>query len=124
MNDNVACACHRDARWDVVNRSFSCSTFEILQTVLGHRSDGELIGCVLDDTTATVQWDRLVTSDRLSSTERALLHIARGCSIIERHGIRADHAGVVTEAIACAVDSAGRGMRRSATGRSDSENVS
>jgi len=96
MNDPDAVSDQAEARWDIVARSASTSTFAMLHALLAQRTDGELIGCIIDETTATVHWDTLINSGRLSSTERAITHIARGCKIIERHGIRPDHRTLVT----------------------------
>ena len=43
------------------------------------------IGYELASGGAWVDWDRLATSS-LSSTEKAVVHIARGCAILERAG--------------------------------------
>ena len=42
-------------------------------------------GYVLSTTGAEIDWDLLLES-WLSTTEKAVVHIARGCAILERHG--------------------------------------
>jgi hypothetical protein len=87
-------------RWIVIDRSADNITYTLLTSVFGHRIDGELIGCVITNTRANAYWDTLECSDRLSSSERAIACLARGCFMIEQHGVRADHGRLVVESIA------------------------
>lgn len=59
-------------------------TLRILSKLLDHRSRMPA-GYERSDLGAWVDWDALAGS-YLSSTEVAVVHIARGCAIAERHG--------------------------------------
>lgn len=63
------------------------ATLRLLSQLLGHRSDhgDDRLGYRPTGPGAFVDWDRLTTG-YLSSTEKGTVHIARGCSILERHG--------------------------------------
>jgi hypothetical protein len=61
------------------------ATLAILAALLGHRADRQELGYIADEYGADVDWDRL-TNGKLSTTEVATIHIARGCAIVERHG--------------------------------------
>jgi hypothetical protein len=60
-------------------------TLSVLRALVGHRADREQLGYRPDEWGADVDWD-LLASGKLSTTEKATVHIARGCAIIERHG--------------------------------------
>lgn len=63
------------------------STLRLLEDLLGHRQDRTEIGYPPEQDGAEVDWDALTSIDaKVSSTERAVLLIAHGCSILERHG--------------------------------------
>jgi hypothetical protein len=57
----------------------------VLRALVGHRADREQLGYRPDGWGADVDRD-LLASGKLSTTEKATVHIARGCAIIERHG--------------------------------------
>ena len=59
-------------------------TLALLGALLGDRST-EVPGYSLDETGADVDWD-LLLEGWLSTTEKAVVHIAHGCAILERHG--------------------------------------
>jgi hypothetical protein len=42
-------------------------------------------GCTPDETRADVDWD-LLADGFLSTSEKAVVHIAHGCAVLERHG--------------------------------------
>ncbi|MHB1533070.1 MAG: hypothetical protein ACYC1D_00345 [Acidimicrobiales bacterium] len=74
------------------------STLAILADLLDHRSTLP-DGYELTEHGAWVDWDALRRS-WLSSTEVAVVHIARGCAIAERHGgLPLSVAGAVREAV-------------------------
>ena len=58
-------------------------TLALLGALLGDRST-EVPGYSLDETGADVDWD-LLLEGWLSTTEKAVVHIAHGCAILERH---------------------------------------
>lgn len=58
----------------------------ILNALLGHRAERPT-GYVPDEWGADVDWE-LLTESYLSTTEKATLHIARGCALVECHGGR------------------------------------
>lgn len=60
-------------------------TLRLLDGLLGHRRDQAELGYYPDQWGAEVDWDRLTNGD-LSTSEVAVVHIARGCAIAERHG--------------------------------------
>lgn len=60
-------------------------TLRLLGALLAHRSDREDLGYTVTEHGAFVDWERL-SSGRLSSTEVATVHIARGCAVLERAG--------------------------------------
>jgi hypothetical protein len=60
-------------------------TLRLLDGLLGHRHDRAEVGYRPDQWGAEVDWDRL-TSGVLSTSEVAVIHIAHGCAIAERHG--------------------------------------
>ena len=61
-------------------------TLKLLDGLLGHKAgDLRAIGYEPTDVGAWVDWDRLANS-YLSTTERAVLRIALGCSALERRG--------------------------------------
>jgi hypothetical protein len=57
----------------------------VLRALVGYRADREQLGYRPDECGTDVDWD-LLASGKLSATEKATVHIARGCAIIERHG--------------------------------------
>jgi hypothetical protein len=57
----------------------------VLRALVGHRADREQLGYRPDEWGADVDWNLLATG-KLSTTEKATVHIAQGCAIIERHG--------------------------------------
>ena len=59
-------------------------TLALLGALLGDRSKLPE-GYILSTTDADVDWDLLLES-WLSTTEKAVVHIAHGCAILERHG--------------------------------------
>ncbi len=59
-------------------------TLALLGALLGDRSKLPE-GYILSTTGADVDWDLLLES-WLSTTEKAVVHIANGCAILERHG--------------------------------------
>ena len=59
-------------------------TLALLGALLGDRST-EVPGYSLDEKGADVDWD-LLLEGWLSTTEKAVVHIAHGCAILERHG--------------------------------------
>ncbi len=62
------------------------ATLELLSSLLADKhADVAAIGYAATEHGATVDWDRLEQS-WLSSTERAVVHLARGCAILERVG--------------------------------------
>ncbi len=74
-------------------------TLRLLAALVGRRVDKERLGYSATEHGAIVDWERMVTGP-LSSTEVATVHIARGCSILERAGGLPQHlAGVVTEVV-------------------------
>lgn len=60
-------------------------TLRLLDGLLGHRRDQAELGYYPDRWGAEVDWDRL-TNGISSTSEVAVVHIARGCAIAERHG--------------------------------------
>ncbi len=60
-------------------------SLSVLRALVGHRADREQLGYRPDEWGADVDWD-LLASGKLSTTEKAIVYIARGCAIIERHG--------------------------------------
>ena len=62
-------------------------TLRLLEELLGHRQDREELGYSAEEDGAEVDWEVLTSTDAtVSSTEHAVLLIAQGCSILERHG--------------------------------------
>jgi hypothetical protein len=59
-------------------------TLALLGALLGDRSTA-VPGYTVDETGADVDWDVLLEG-WLSTTEKAVVHIAHGCAILERHG--------------------------------------
>jgi hypothetical protein len=59
-------------------------TLALLGALLGDRCKLPE-GYILSTTDADVDWDLLLES-WLSTTEKAVVHIAHGCAILERHG--------------------------------------
>ncbi len=59
-------------------------TLALLGALLGQRSKLPA-GYILSTTGADVHWELLAES-WLSTTEKAVVHIAHGCAILERHG--------------------------------------
>lgn len=57
----------------------------LLHGLLGHRADRAELGYQPDESGAVVDWDQLM-GGALSTTEVAVVHIALGCAIAERHG--------------------------------------
>lgn len=66
-------------------------TLRLLGDLLGHRNDGQSVGFMPTDSGAMVCWNLLLGGTKLSTTERAVMHIARGCCTIEWHGVQANH---------------------------------
>ncbi len=63
------------------------NTLALLSSLVGHRTDDERLGYMVDEWGAEVDWDLLTSTDApVSSTERAALIVAHGCSILECHG--------------------------------------
>ena len=60
------------------------NTLALLGVLLGERSKLPE-GYILSTTGADVDWELLAES-WLSTTEKAAVHIAHGCAILERHG--------------------------------------
>ena len=60
-------------------------TLRLLDGLLGHRHDRAEVGYRPDQWGAEVDWDQL-TSGVLSTSAVAVIHIAQGCAIAERHG--------------------------------------
>jgi len=61
-------------------------TLALLGALLGDRSKLPE-GYILSTTGADVDWDLLASAESwLSTTEKAVVHIAHGCAILERHG--------------------------------------
>ena len=58
------------------------NTLRLLAELLGHREE---LGYGPTEHGAWVDWEAL-SDGKLSSTERAAVHIARGCATLERHG--------------------------------------
>jgi hypothetical protein len=61
-------------------------TLELLGALVGHRDDRDELGYAPTEHGANVDWERLTTSSMLSTTERAMAQIARGCATLERAG--------------------------------------
>ena len=59
-------------------------TLAVLGALLGHRGSA-VAGYAPDDWGAEVDWE-LLAGSYPSTTEKATLHIARGCAIAEAHG--------------------------------------
>jgi hypothetical protein len=59
-------------------------TLALLNALLGDRTH-PAPGYTPDETGADVDWEELLAS-WLSTSEKAVAHIARGCSVLERHG--------------------------------------
>jgi len=59
-------------------------TLALLHALIGDRTHPPP-GYTLDETGADVDWDLLAES-WLSTSEKAVVHIAHGCAILERHG--------------------------------------
>jgi hypothetical protein len=59
-------------------------TLAVLDALLGNRETPSA-GYTPDETGADVDWDLLANSC-LSTSERAVVHIARGCAMLERQG--------------------------------------
>jgi hypothetical protein len=59
-------------------------TLALLNVLLGHRQTLPA-GYRPDESGADVDWDLLADS-YLSTSDRAVVHIAHGCAILERHG--------------------------------------
>lgn len=68
-----------------LHRDDTPHTLRLLDGLLGHRSDRAELGYQPDQWGAEVDWDRLA-GGALSITEVAVVHIALGCAIAERHG--------------------------------------
>lgn len=60
-------------------------TLQLVAALVGHRADSEELGYVATEHGAWIDWDQLAAG-RLSSTEIATVHIARGCAALERAG--------------------------------------
>lgn len=70
-----------------LHRADYANTLRLLEEVVGHRHDREELGYSPEQDGAEVDWEALTSTDaKVSSTERAVLLIAQGCSILERHG--------------------------------------
>lgn len=61
-------------------------TLELVRALVGHRDDRDELGYSPTEHGAHVDWDRLTTTHKLSSTEKAAAQIARGCATLERAG--------------------------------------
>ena len=59
-------------------------TLALLNALLGDRTH-PAPGYTLDETGADVDWD-LLADGYLSTSEKAVVHIAHRCSVLERHG--------------------------------------
>lgn len=81
-------------------------TLRFLTAVVGHRADAAGLGFDATEQGAWVDWDAL-ERDRLSSTERAVVRIARGVETLECSG----GAGLLTRPILDAVTAALGGER-------------
>jgi hypothetical protein len=60
-------------------------TLNLLSALLGHRRDWDALSYRPTEWGAEIDWERLANGP-LSSTEIAVIHIARGCAIGERSG--------------------------------------
>jgi hypothetical protein len=70
-----------------LHRADYAHTLRLLQEVVGNRADHEELGYLPEEDGADVDWEALTSPEaKVSSTEHAVLLIAHGCSIIERHG--------------------------------------
>jgi hypothetical protein len=67
-----------------LHRDNVADTLALLHALIGDRSTA-VPGYTVDETGADVDWDLLAES-WLSRTEKAVVHIAHGCAILERHG--------------------------------------
>jgi hypothetical protein len=57
-------------------------SLSVLRALVGHRADREQLGYRPDEWGADVDWDLLATG-KLSTTEKATVHIARGSDLRE-----------------------------------------
>ena len=74
-------------------------TLRLLAELLGSRSDRASLGYSPTENGAWVDWDGLV-SGVLSSMEKAVVHLARGCAVLEPHGGSPPHiAGTLREVV-------------------------
>lgn len=60
-------------------------TLRLLLNLLDGRTDNDSLGFYPSDAGAYVDWERLTTAP-LSSTQIGIVHIARGCAVLERSG--------------------------------------
>jgi hypothetical protein len=85
-------------------------TLALLQALFAGRVDDAAgIGFACSETGAWVDWDRLTAGSWLSSREIAVVYIAQGCAIAERHGGVGPLCGVVVKTVTalCAARKAG-----------------
>ena len=61
------------------------NTLRLLAELVGGRDDRAELGYSPTEHGAYVDWEALADG-KLSSTERAAIHIAHGCATLERHG--------------------------------------
>ena len=74
-------------------------TLRLLAALVGSRTDKERLGYAPTEHGAFVDWDRM-SAGPLSSTEVAIVHIARGCATLERAGgVPRPLPAVVTEVV-------------------------
>jgi hypothetical protein len=59
-------------------------TLHLLAVLLGRRTDRDRLGYHPSEYGAMVDWERLLGAP-LSTSEVAVVHIARGCATLERH---------------------------------------
>lgn len=75
-------------------------TLRLLRAVFTGRTDFTRLGYHPDGNGATVDWDHMANEAPISSTEVAMVHIAHGCAILERHGGLARLAQAAVDAVA------------------------
>ena len=74
-------------------------TLRLMATLLARRTDHDRLGYRATEHGAWVDWEHLITTAPLSSSQVAAMHIARGCAGLER----ANGAGPMGEALTDAV---------------------
>lgn len=81
-----AAVCDFDGPVEHLDRDEYPATLGLLQALLAGRTDYGRLGYRPNASGFTVDWDHLANEAPISSTEVAMVHIAHGCAILERHG--------------------------------------